>query len=109
MPKLNLVIKHDLSIPEAKIRLDYLIIEIKNNYSWVSNIESYWDRNILIGKFKAYGFNIEGSIILDYDEVSVYCSLPFAAYFFQSRIEKETRSKLEEVLKPSIELYIPPS
>ena len=49
--------------------------------------------------FKTAGLTISGDVEIGESEVTIDCSLPFAAMMFRGRIEKELRHSLEKILR----------
>lgn len=99
MPKLNMVIEHNLSRGEALNRIKSLLQDLKREHSdKISNLKEEW--NGFSGKFsfKAKGFSVSGTITVKISQVELVANLPFAAMFFKGKIEEIIRERATELL-----------
>ena len=89
MPKMNMSIPHRLSQEEALKHAKTILGEVKSEYTdKISNLHEKWDGNTGWFSFSAKGFSISGTLTVKPSGVELSANLPFAARFFQERIEK---------------------
>ena len=99
MPKVAIVVPHQLGEAEALARLQHLLSDMKVRYAtYFSDLEEQWSGNA--GRFsaKAMGFNVKGSVAVRPAEVAIDADLPLAATPFKGRVEQMIRQQAEQLL-----------
>lgn len=100
MPKLNLEIPHQLSIDEARQRLQKFSELLESKFQdQVGELDQSWEGNSLAFAFKTFGIKIQGKIEVKDDTLSLAGDLPFSAMMFKGKIESEIREQLERLVR----------
>ncbi|CAA9561968.1 MAG: Putative polyhydroxyalkanoic acid system protein (PHA_gran_rgn) [uncultured Thermomicrobiales bacterium] len=99
MPKLAIVVPHELSEEEALGRIKNLLSEMKTRYATsFSDLEERWSGNEGRFSVKAMGFRVAGGVAVRPAEVAIDADLPMAATPFKGRVEQLIRSQAEQLL-----------
>ncbi len=99
MPALKLNFPHKLGQADAMGRLKSLLEKVKERHGdKVANLRESWVANVLNFGFSTYGFNVEGDITVDENEVRLDGKIPFTAMIFKGKIENELRETMTRVL-----------
>jgi hypothetical protein len=99
MPKLNLVVPHNLEQQDAQARVQGYLAKLKHVYpDRVSNLQEEWVGNALKFAFSAMGMGVKGTMTVNDKDVTVDGDLPFAAMMFKGKIENGMRDELTRVL-----------
>jgi predicted NBD/HSP70 family sugar kinase len=99
MPKLNVVVPHQLTTEEAKGRIQGMVSEAMAKYSTqVSDFSESWNGDQ--GKFsgRAMGFSVSGTVDVRPGEVAINGNLPLAASMFKGKIEEMIRERAGKLL-----------
>lgn len=87
---MKVVVQHNLQESEAKSRIQALIKKSKNDYSKsVSLISETWVDKRGTYSFITAGLKINGSVLIQSNQVAIDLILPFAAIIFQSKIKAQ--------------------
>ena len=101
MPKMSIVVPHQLSQDEAMARIKNLLGEVKADYGdKVTDLHESWSGHRGEFAFKAMGFAVSGALDVKPGEVSLNGSLPLAATPFKSKIESTIRTRATQLLAP---------
>ena len=101
MPKMSIVVPHQLSQDEAMARIKNLLGEVKADYGdKVTDLRESWSGHRGEFAFKAMGFAVSGSLDVKPGEISLNGSLPLAATPFKSKIESTIRTRATQLLAP---------
>jgi len=99
MPALKLNFPHQLGQDDAMSRLKSLLEKVKERHGEkVTNLRESWAANVLNFGFSTYGFNVEGDMTVDENEVRLDGKIPFTAMIFKGKIEQELRETMNRVL-----------
>ena len=99
MPKISLIIPHQLSQDEAKTRAARLIAEGRAKAAdQISEVEENWSGYVDTVRFRARGLSITGRLEVQATQVLIDLHLPFAAFPFKSRIEQELLAHARQLL-----------
>lgn len=99
MPALKMNFPHQLGRDEALSRLKGLLEKVKQRHGdKVSNLQESWVDNVLNFGFSTYGFNVQGNVNVEDNEVKLDGQIPFAAMMFKGKIEQELRETMNKVL-----------
>lgn len=100
MPKISVTVPHQLGQQEAADRLKGFLAKLKDKHQGqVSNLEEEWTDNGLKFSFKSFGFQFQGTGVLEASDVKLDVDIPFAAMMFKGKIESEMRETLTRVLQ----------
>ena len=101
MPKMNIVVPHQLTQDEAMTRIKNLLGEVKTDYGdKVTDLREAWSGSRADFAFKAMGFSVSGVLHVKPSEVALTGSLPLAATPFKSKIESTIRTRATQLLAP---------
>lgn len=99
MPSMNVEVPNPLGREQGTLRLKDFLERVKTRYQGqVSNFSESWSDNVLTFAFTTYGFTINGKLTVDESVARVEGELPFAAMFFQGRIESSIKEELAKAL-----------
>ena len=99
MPKLNIVVPHELSSNEAKWRIKALLGEVKKQFAdKITNLREQWNGNTATFSFSVVGLSVSGVLMVKGSEVELSGNLPFAVAFFKRKIESTSRERAESLL-----------
>jgi len=99
MSKMKVSVPHNLTIDDAKQRLENFIGILKQEYgSNLDNVKEDWNGNQGTFSFKAMGMPIEGNIYVESREVNIEGNLPMAAIPFKGKIESTIQDQLRTLL-----------
>jgi len=99
MPKMTIVVPHELTQDEAMGRIKGLLGEVKTDYGdKVTDLRESWSGNRGEFAFKAMGFSVSGTLDVKPGEVALNGSLPLAATPFKSKIESTIRTRATQLL-----------
>jgi hypothetical protein len=99
MPKLKMVIPHELSQDEALRRIKTLLGEVKTQFAdKISDLREQWNGNTGTFRFLAMGLAVSGTLVVKSSEVELSGNLPFAATLFKGKIESTIRERAESLL-----------
>lgn len=100
MPKLNMVIPHQLSQKEALIRIKRMLKKIKDeNPDKISEVKEQWTGYTGEFSFTAQSFQFSGRILVEPSEIKLDAELPFVAMMFKGKIEGTIRQQVTELLR----------
>ena len=99
MPKLSIVVPHQLTEAEALSRIQGLLADMKRQYAtYFTDLQESWSGNEGRFSVKAMGFNVSGTVAVEPSRVEINADLPFAATPFKGRIEQVIREQTERLL-----------
>lgn len=99
MPKMDIVIQHQLSKDEALKRIRGLLEETKSRFSdRFSDLNEEWENGICHFSFSAMRLSISGEMLVDSPEIKIKGEIPFAAIPFRGKIESIIREQAEKKL-----------
>ncbi len=99
MPKLSIVVPHELGKEEATSRVKRLAEKINDRYQdQAKDVKHAWEGSTLSYSFRTMGMGFKGAISIDDDAVNVDSDLPFAAMMFKGKIESSCREELTKLL-----------
>lgn len=99
MSKMKVSVQHNLTIDDARQRLENFIGILKQEYgSNLDNIKEDWNGNRGTFSFRAMGMAVEGDIFIDPNQVSIEGNLPMAALPFKGKIENTIEEQLRTLL-----------
>jgi hypothetical protein len=99
MPKINLSVPHQLGQEEAKARISRLIAENRAKASdQISDVVETWNGYVDTFSFRARGFSVAGTLEVQPAQIVIDVNLPFAAFPFKGRIEREMRDRARQLL-----------
>ena len=99
MPHLQVRVPHTLTQQEAQQRLARFVELLHDSYGHqVTDLDQAWQDDTLRFRFKAYGFQLAGTITLADHELDVRGDLPFSALIFRGRIESAIREQLTRLM-----------
>lgn len=99
MPSYQVVVSHQLSLDEARQRVERLLERALSNYAaYLSDASGQWNGHELDFRFVASGLGIGGKLVVQETQVAVGGPLPLAAAFFKGRIEGMIRDELQRLL-----------
>lgn len=99
MPTLHITVPYQIPQAEALRRIRAHIAQLKEQHAdKMSGLDESW--NGYAGQFSASGMgqSASGKILVNPSEVIVEMTLPFAATFFQGKIEAAIRENLTRLL-----------
>ena len=100
MPKMNMVVPHNLGKEEALVRIKKLLGELKTQYGdQIQNLQESWSGDEGMFSFSAMGFSVSGKLVVGPSRVELTGNLPFAALPFKGRIERTIRERAVELLR----------
>ncbi len=101
MPKMKIVVPHDLPPEVALARIKGLLGDLKAQHAGqFSELQESWRDNRGDFAAKVMGFNLAGRVEVRPREVEVGGELPFAALPFKGRVEGMVRERLQHLLDP---------
>jgi hypothetical protein len=90
---------HQLGREAARQRLFERLEKLKERHGGkLSNFREAWNDNMLDFGFTTYGFNIQGNVQVDENEIKLDGQIPFAAMMFKGKIEQELRAQMTKLL-----------
>ena len=96
---MKISVPHALQPEEAVRRIKNLVGDVKKQFAdKVSDVRENWNGSNGQFAFKAMGFEIAGTVMVDNQEVRIESDLPFAASMFKSTIERTIQEKARELL-----------
>jgi hypothetical protein len=99
MPALKMTFPHQLGQEAARQRLHERLEKLKERHgAKLSNFRESWNDNMLDFGFTTYGFNIQGNVKVDENEIKLDGQIPFAAMMFKGKIEQELRAQMTKLL-----------
>lgn len=99
MPKMDIIIQHQLSKGEALKRIKTLLGETKSRFADKFNsLNERWEDNECDFSFYAMGFSVSGKISVDSPEIKIQGKIPFAAIPFRGKIESAIKEQAEKLL-----------
>jgi hypothetical protein len=99
MPKINLSVQHNLGQDEAKNRIASLLADARSRFAGqISNVFESWNGYTDAFSFDSMGFSVKGTLDVQPAQVLIELNLPFAAYPFKGRIEKEILTQARQLL-----------
>jgi hypothetical protein len=102
MPKIDIIVPHQLPQEEALQRLQGFTAELKNRFAdKITLLEERWDETQGQFRFLVFGFSISARLIVRSNKVELAGDLPFAAALFKPRIEATIREHLIALLSKS--------
>lgn len=99
MSKMKVSVPHNLTIDDAKQRLENFVGILKQEYgSNLDDIREDWQGNRGTFSFKAMGMSVEGNVFVEPKEVFIEGDLPMAALPFKGKIESTIKDQLKTLL-----------
>lgn len=99
MPKINVVVPHQLSTDEARGRIQGMVSEAMAKYATqVSDFSEEWTGDTGTFAGKAMGFSVSGTVDVRPAEVAINGNLPLAATMFKGQIESMIRERAGKLL-----------
>jgi len=97
---MNIKIEHQLSADKVLACSKTLIDSLKEEHSdRITHLVQIWNENESNFSFRLSGFNIEGKLIVNKDNIEITGTLPLAAMLFKKMIEETIRNHAEKMLK----------
>jgi Putative polyhydroxyalkanoic acid system protein (PHA_gran_rgn) len=99
VPKLTVVVPHELTQDEALARIKGLIEQLKERHgSQVTDLHEHW--NGYVGTFsgKSMGMTVSGTIAVRPHDIEVAGQLPLMAGAFKGQIEQRIREGAAQLL-----------
>lgn len=92
-------IPHPLSQDDALARVKNLLTILRSKYGdKIANVQEQWDGNGCRFAFTAMGMPVQGQLVVMPNQLRIDGQLPFAAMFFQGKIEQTIRQAADEAL-----------
>ncbi len=99
MPKFSITQPHQLDRPKAIERVHGLLTRIREKYSdQVKDVQEEWHGDDLAFRFRTFGMNFTGKVVILEDRVDVQGDLPFSAMMFKGKIESAIQGELQRLL-----------
>jgi hypothetical protein len=99
MPKLKIIVPHQLTQEEALRRTRGLLDEVKKQFAdKISNVCEEWEGNNCKFSFSAMGLPTSGTLTVKPSEVELSGNLPLAAALLRTKIESTIRERAEKLL-----------
>ncbi len=99
MPSMSVTVPHFSTQEDVTARLKGLLERAKErNQDKVQDLVEQWNDHTLTFSFKAYGFDVGGTVVVEPQTVRVEAKLPFAAMMFKGKIEQALRDELTRAL-----------
>ncbi len=99
MPRFNFTQSHKLGTEEAKNRLSQLVDKLKEDFkNMIHEPEQHWEENLAHFSFRIYGGIIKGRVKVENEQAYLEIEYPFTLAPFKGMVEKEIRTKAEELL-----------
>jgi len=99
MPKLDIVVPHQLAESEALERIKGLLGQLKQEHSGsFTDLEEQWTDTGGRFSMKAMGMAVSGGLSVAPGQVQMKGNLPLAATPFKGRIEQIVRDRMERLL-----------
>ncbi len=99
MPKLNVVVPHQLPTEDAKGRIQGMVSDAMAKYATqVSDFTETWDGDQGSFSGRAMGFAVSGTVDVRPGEVAINGDLPLAATMFKGQIEAMIRERAGKLL-----------
>lgn len=99
MPKLTVVVSHNLPQDEAIKRVKNLLNDIKRQFiDKIRDLYEEWNGNRSNFSFTVVGFSVSGILTVKTSQVELSGNLPFAAMLFKDKIESTIRDHAETLL-----------
>ena len=99
MPKMSVVVPHELSQDEALGRIQRLLTDLKGQYAdRFDELQESWSGYDGQFSLRAMGFTVPGTLSVQPSRVEMRGDLPFAAAPFKGRIEQMVRERAEQLL-----------
>jgi hypothetical protein len=95
MPRLSLTIPHTLGREEATRRIKEQLPKARE---LASDLEEHWQDHTLTFSFKAMGFKVSGTLVVEDSAVQLELDLPLAAMMFKGMIEQRARQEIAGIL-----------
>jgi len=96
---MEIAIPHRLMYDEALQRIKGLLGEVKTDFAdKISDLNERWTGNTCVFSFRAMGFAVSGTLVVDASEVKLSGILPLAASFFRGKIESIIRERANNLL-----------
>jgi hypothetical protein len=95
MPQMSIQISHALGREEATRRIQAQLLKVREN---VTVLQEQWQDHTLTFKFRAMGFDVGGTVVVEETTVQVNVNLPLAALMVKNLIEGRVRQELGTVL-----------
>jgi hypothetical protein len=100
MANFDMSIPHNLPQEEALKRIQNLLTETRKEHGdKISDLTEKWNGNTGEFSFKAMGFAISGTLIVNENTISLDAELPFAASLFKGKIQELITERAEKLLK----------
>jgi putative polyhydroxyalkanoate system protein len=101
MPNLSVSIPHQLSKPEAKLRIEDLISQVQQQFgASVSRVEKSWDGDTLAFTVSASGVSLSGHAYIEENLVRVEVPVPWALAMFSGTIKQRIEQEGRRLLGP---------
>lgn len=99
MPKLSVVVPHQLSEAEAAARLQNRFHELRAQHGHqVNDFDGQWHENHLRCSFSTMGVSVRAEVKVEPSQVTVDTELPLLAMMFKGVIEQQIRTELSQIL-----------
>ncbi len=95
MPRLSMQVPHTLGREEATRRIKEQLAKASQQ---VSDFEEQWQDHTLAFGFKAMGFGVSGTLVVEDAAVQIDVTLPLAAAMVKGTIEQRLRHEIAAVL-----------
>ena len=90
---------HTLGQSAARSRVEQFLAGVERDYAeYISDVEGQWSDNALHFGFVATGMKINGTLVVEDQQVQVSGPLPLMASIFRGRIEQTIRDELQKLL-----------
>jgi hypothetical protein len=95
---MDITVAHRFSRDEALQRAHGLLEKIQKQFAGtITDLQQKWDGNTDTFSFSVMGLSVSGKLTVEPSEVNLTAALPFAAVFFQDKIEAFIRKELENL------------
>ena len=99
MPKIELTVAHNLGQEEARDRIARLMADSRAHFAGqITNVIESWNGYVDAFSFEAMGFATNGQLEVQPSQVLIEMHLPWAAYPFKARIEREILTQARQLL-----------
>jgi hypothetical protein len=100
MPGFDVCVPHEIGRKAAMARVQRYLEEVHQGYAHeVRDTHSEWQDNRLQFSFEARGLQIQGTLVVEDNAVSVSGPLQFAAWLFRAQIEETIEQELQKLLR----------
>jgi len=93
-------IPHHTTRNKARKKVDRLLVELTDSMgSIISDLDQYWEDDVLVFSFRAKGLKARGTLEVTEDEIILDGKLPLMAMPFESRIRSAIEREAHSLFK----------